>query len=628
MKIFQKIKHSITKKIFLLIVLSIGASFAVSLLVIKKLENAYANYVYEAKRDLLNSSMAGIEDKLAAYENGTYQFITNDRIQVYASALKEAYDILAEMERAKMQESVGENLPLILEKQSKANQVKTSSLVEILKELDTILVSGYKVDAGYFVDLSGKVYNGYGASKYRISDKNLEIILNNAMKNNGSAGCGIIQITEKNGELCNKIYLSRILRERKNLSMEYCGTVIYLIAPEELAASLLTEHDDLVILDEKKNVIFSSFPIQIVQNFFENPLSEIKNYEITELDGKKYFTTSILSPKLGWQYYNFSDYLRQFAFIQKMDIFYTAVLLGMLMVIGILAAGVSVNMMRPIVELSEQIDKISRDSNPVKALNNPVKTKYEERDDEIGHLEKNFASMTRRLGELIHENYEQKLYLQNAQLSALRSKLNPHFLYNTLDTIRWMATEEKYHEIPGIVKALGDILRISINSREALIPIKQEIEYTRGYLVIQRARFGTRLNVQMDIGEEMMEIKIPAFSLQPLVENSVKYAMEQVSTPCRIRISVKEMKNDILCIVSDNGNGMDLDIIKKLQSGDIKAQGNGVGLINLDERLKSLYGLHYGVMVEKNQEGGATVSFRVKKEASLQNGQNQDFICR
>ena len=161
MKIFQKIKHSITKKIFLLIVLSIGASFAVSLLVIKKLENAYANYVYEAKRDLLNSSMAGIEDKLAAYENGTYQFITNDRIQVYASALKEAYDILAEMERAKMQESVGENLPLILEKQSKANQVKTSSLVEILKELDTILVSGYKVDAGYFVDLSGKVYNGY-----------------------------------------------------------------------------------------------------------------------------------------------------------------------------------------------------------------------------------------------------------------------------------------------------------------------------------------------------------------------------------------------------------------------------------------------------------------------------------
>ena len=174
MKIFQKIKHSITKKIFLLIVLSIGASFAVSLLVIKKLENAYANYVYEAKRDLLNSSMAGIEDKLAAYENGTYQFITNDRIQVYASALKEAYDILAEMERAKMQESVGENLPLILEKQSKANQVKTSSLVEILKELDTILVSGYKVDAGYFVDLSGKVYNGYGASKYRISDKNLE----------------------------------------------------------------------------------------------------------------------------------------------------------------------------------------------------------------------------------------------------------------------------------------------------------------------------------------------------------------------------------------------------------------------------------------------------------------------
>lgn len=628
MKVFQKVKHSIVKKIFLLIVLSIGASFIVSLLVIKKQENAYANYVYEAKRDLLNSSMAGIEDKLAAYENGTYQFITNDRIQIYASELKEAYNILAEMEKVKIQSSASEDSYLILEKQSKANQVKTSCLVEILKELDTILASGYKVDAGYFVDLSGKVYNGYGASKYKISDENLDIILNNAMEKNGSAGCGIIQIMEKNGGLRNEIYLSRILRERKDLSMEYCGTVIYLIAPEELAASFLMEHDDLVILDENKNVIFSSFPIQSAQNFFENSLSQIKDYEIIELDGKKYFTTSILSPRLGWQYYNFSDYLRQFAFIENLDIFYTAVLLGMLMVIGILAVGVSVNMVRPIVELSEQIDEISRNSNPVKALNNQGKRKFKERDDEIGYLEKNFASMTRRLGELIHENYEQKLYLQNAQLSALRSKLNPHFLYNTLDTIRWMATEEKYHQIPGIVKALGDILRISINSREALIPIKQEMEYMRGYLVIQRARFGERLNVQMDIGEEMMEIKIPAFSLQPLVENSIKYAMEQISTPCRIEISVKEINDDILCIVSDNGVGMDLDIIKKLQSGDIKAQGNGVGLINLDERLKSLYGMQYGVVIEKNQDGGATVSFRVKKEASWKNGQNQDFICR
>ena len=130
MKIFQKIKTFYYKENIFTDCFINWCIFAVSLLVIKKLENAYANYVYEAKRDLLNSSMAGIEDKLAAYENGTYQFITNDRIQVYASALKEAYDILAEMERAKMQESVGENLPLILEKQSKANQVKTSSLVE------------------------------------------------------------------------------------------------------------------------------------------------------------------------------------------------------------------------------------------------------------------------------------------------------------------------------------------------------------------------------------------------------------------------------------------------------------------------------------------------------------------
>ena len=193
--------------------------------------------------------------------------------------------------------------------------------------------------------------------------------------------------------------------------------------------------------------------------------------------------------------------------------------------------------------------------------------------------------MTRQLGELIHENYEQKIYLQNAQLSALRSKLTPHFLYNTLDTIRWMATEEKYRQIPGVVKALGDILRISINSSEPLIAVDQELEYMRGYLMIQRARFGERLNVRIEAAEELMEAKIPAFSVQPLVENAVNYALEQMEKTCRIQVV-------------------------------IRAQGNGVGLTNLDERLKSLYGPGYGIQVENSPAGGALIRFRVKKEVS------------
>ena len=123
-------------------------------------------------------------------------------------------------------------------------------------------------------------------------------------------------------------------------------------------------------------------------------------------------------------------------------------------------------------------------------------------ENEITNLRQVFNHMILSIKKLMSKVKEEEGIIAKGKLDIIYAQINPHFLYNTLDTIRWMATEEKYHQIPGIVKALGDILRISINSREALIPIKQEMEYMRGYLVIQRARFGARLNVQMDMGEE------------------------------------------------------------------------------------------------------------------------------
>lgn len=418
------------------------------------------------------------------------------------------------------------------------------------------------------------------------------------------------------GEHKKEIVIARIVREKKNLSMRYCGTVIYLVAPEELAASFLMEHDDLVIVDADKNVIFSSLNEDKQADFFGKMHQGGKKYEMMDLNGEKYFVTSLVSPKLGWQYYNISDYYRLFAFIHNLDILYSLVLLAILVVIGIIASHFSVSLVKPIVKLSSQIESIKKNDDPVRALSEEGRKKIKKRDDEIGRLELEFASMTRQLGELIHENYEQKIYLQNAQLSALRSKLTPHFLYNTLDTIRWMATEEKYRQIPGVVKALGDILRISINSNEALIAVEQELEYMRGYLMIQRARFGERLNVRIEAAEELMKAKIPAFSVQPLVENAVNYALEQMENTCQIQVVIREEDGDILCSVADNGGGIDPQILDKLKLGTIRAQGNGVGLTNLDERLKSLYGPGYGIQVENSPAGGALIRFRVKKEVS------------
>ena len=612
----RKINQSITRKILCLIVMSIGASFLVSLFVIKKIENSYSNYVYETKTDLLNSSMAGIEDKMLVYENSTYQFITSSRVQQFASQLREAYETIDQVEEVMDRGENLEDVPAILAKENRAVQMRTDSLVEILEQLDTFLASAHKTDAGYFVDQTNKLYKGYGASKYVFPEEELARVLDGAAQKRGSAYYSVVEMQTVSGEHKKEIVIARIVREKKNLSMRYCGTMIYLVAPEELAIAFLMEHDDLVIVDADKNVIFSSLNEDKQADFFGKMHQGGKKYEMMDLNGEKYFVTFLASPKLGWQYYNISDYYRLFAFIHNLDILYSLVLLAILVVIGIIASHFSVSLVKPIVKLSSQIESIKKNDDPVRALSEEGRKKIKKRDDEIGRLEVEFASMTRQLGELIHENYEQKIYLQNAQLSALRSKLNPHFLYNTLDTIRWMATEEKYRQIPGVVKALGGILRISINSNEPLIAVEQELEYMRGYLMIQRARFGERLNVRIEAAEELMEAKIPAFSVQPLVENAVNYALEQMEKTCRIQVVIREEDGDILCSVADNGVGIDPQILDKLKLGTIRAQGNGVGLTNLDERLKSLYGPGYGIRVENSPAGGALIWFRVKKEMS------------
>lgn len=580
----------------------------VSLLVIKKLEKSYANYVYETKTELLNSSMLAIENKLWTYENSTYQFITSDRVQGYVSQLLEA-----------------ETNP----QQTRSQQRRTDSLVGILKEMDAYLAGANKADAGYFVDLERNIYKAYGGYGYEMQEKDLKKILDGAKKQNGSVYYTTADVlVDDRGNAQKKIVLARTIRERKNLSMRSCGTLIYLVNPQELAEAFLRENDGLVIVDRSGEVIFSSVNEPQQSAILCDLPTDEKWYQVKQVGESKYFLTSLTSKRLGWRYYNVSDYLRLFAFIHTTDLLYTMVLFGILIAIGGLAARLSVNLVRPIVTLSERTKAIRESEDPIQRLSDQGERVMKVRNDEIGQLEQEFAGMARRVSELIHENYEQKLYLQAAQLSALRSNLNPHFLYNTLDTIRWMATEKTYRQIPLLIKALGDILRVSMNSKEPLIAVEQELAYMRGYLTIQRARFGERLNVRIEVQEELMQEKIPAFSLQPLVENAVNYALERIEKSCIIQVTMSSKGENIYCAVADNGLGMDPEIVDKLKLGTIKPQGNGVGLTNLDERLKHLYGMNYGIHVERSVLGGALIWFFVKREVSCENEQKKDSDCR
>ncbi len=613
-KRFQK--RSITQKIIMLTLCSGIVMFLLSIMIIRLVEASYVKYVYDTKTENLNSSIGLIEASLGKIEERTYQFITNNRVQDSVSEWLRAEDGLQEMNQTQQGQEAEDSSKVF-------QRSKTVSVLDILKVLDNSLAGNSDIMGGFYLAPDGKRYNGYSSSDIVISEEKKSKILEAAQVRMGdpvyivsteNSHAVSLNQEEKNRKK-TQIIIARAIKEKENLSMRYGGTLVYLVDLEALTASYTSDFHKLVICDNTGAVIFSTLTEEEQADFSGDRVSE-DGYEIMTLGNTKYFLTEIISGEHDWSYYSISSYQQLFGLLSNADRIF--IVLFVLLFVPILAVTVriSVSLVKPISELSGTIKGIRGNHELADNLRGAGQEENLPgiRSDEIGELQRQFYSMVQELDELIHENYEQRIYLQEAQLSALRTQLNPHFLYNTLDTIRWMATAKDYQQIPGVVKALGDILRLCMNSRKNLISVGEEIDYLRGYIAIQKIRFGERLRFMIEVEEELMELAIPAFSIQPLVENSINYGLEQMLEPCCIVVSIVDCGDDLLVSVKDNGPGMDTDILEKMREGTVKARGNGIGLENLDKRLKNLYGASYGIFIECPETGGTVISYHVRKE--------------
>ncbi|MBT9778570.1 HAMP domain-containing protein [Clostridium sp. MCC353] len=615
---------SIMYKLISLILCSGLIMFILSIAVIKMVELSYVKYVYNTKMESLNNSIGLVETNLSQIEDLTYQFITSNRVQ---SSVSDWLEAETELEALKMDSGRDREIS-----EKEYQRIKTVSVLDIIKELDSSLAKNSNIVAGLYLAPDGKRYEGYGADKVVISVEKEQEILDTARAYLGdpvyiisSDNQGKQAMSgEEGGGPKSQIIIARGIKEKKNLSMRYGGTLVYAVDLERLTSSYTTDYHKLVIQDDMDSVIFSTLSEEEQKDFLNHEFgSGSDGYEIMPLGNTKYFITEIRSGKHNWRYYSISSYRRLFGILSDVDRLF--IILFVMLFIPVLAVTVhlSMSLVRPISSLSQTIKTIRGNNKLADNLRGAGEDNLPEtRSDEIGELHDQFYSMLQELDELIHENYEQKIYLQEAQLSALRTQLNPHFLYNTLDTIRWMATAKDYQQIPGVVKALGDILRLCMNSKRNIISLGEEIDYLRGYVAIQKIRFGDRLHFMMDVEEEFMELSIPAFSIQPLVENSINYALERMIDQCQILVAVTACDGDLYVSVEDNGPGMEPDILEKLRLGTVKATGNGIGLGNLDKRLKNLYGPEYGIRVERPEEGGARILFHVRKEKYIQACEN------
>ena len=207
---------------------------------------------------------------------------------------------------------------------------------------------------------------------------------------------------------------------------------------------------------------------------------------------------------------------------------------------------------------------------------------------EIQQISSGFNEMVAHLEILIAKVKQAVLDQKNAELSALEAQIDPHFLYNTLDTINWKAIENEQYEISGMVGALADILRYTVKNAGGTASISEEIAWLKQYIMLQSAKFGKRLDVKIHMPEDVKECRIHKLLLQPFVENTIKYAFAD-QEECALNIRMKKSGEQLHILIQDNGQGMDPDMVAKLNQDECEMEGH-LGIANVRKRLKLYYG--------------------------------------
>ncbi len=241
--------------------------------------------------------------------------------------------------------------------------------------------------------------------------------------------------------------------------------------------------------------------------------------------------------------------------------------------------------------------------------------------DELNTLAENLNTMTGQIDVLIKKNMEEQKNFQKAEMKALQAQITPHFLYNTFDTIVWLAEEEKTEEVVRITKAFSDFLRISLSRGHEWITIGQELDHIKNYLTIQKIRYSDILNYKIDADESLLNLKMIKLVLQPLVENAIYHGIKNKRGRGELSVSVKfsdASKTKILFEVKDNGAGFTderlCEVRQELSTGaeDSEKLSSVYGLYNVNKKLKLYYGVQtQGLVIESEAGKGSTISFEI-----------------
>lgn len=397
------------------------------------------------------------------------------------------------------------------------------------------------------------------------------------------------------------LFLVKELREAKDFSFRHMGTLIINVNPDTLIGQTSIfrsayETPSLLLLEDGKTIYSSQ---ELPQREISRLTSSLeKNYTITEVMDRTLFAVKGYIPDYDWDYIAMVSYE---SIARTVSLTTTICIGAMLLCAGtvlLLSARILAALTRHFDWLVKKMHLVGEGTYQFPA--NPYD--YSQRKDEIGQLHTNFDSMAHKINTLITENYTNELLKKEAQLKSLESQMDPHFLYNTLDSIHWRANAVGAEDISQITTSLGYLLRMSLSKSSEPFTLRQELELVENYMAIQKLRYSQRLIYEMQIPKEYQNLLLPKFTIQPLLENAIRYGLDNSSDVCTITVSAV-LSEDLLVIeVKNSGSSFEENLLEKLVNQEILPHGFGIGLLNIHQRIQIAYGDHFGLHLKNIEE--------------------------
>lgn len=246
-------------------------------------------------------------------------------------------------------------------------------------------------------------------------------------------------------------------------------------------------------------------------------------------------------------------------------------------------------------------------------------TPRREKKDEISVLMHSIYEMARRLNALVHYKYTMDLKQKESQLQILYQQINPHLLYNTLESIYWKSTMEGNTASAEMIKELSKLMKISLSQGRELITLGEELEHASAYIKLQQHRYDYQFRISIDVPEELLPISIPKITLQPLIENSIIHGVKHMGEDGEIMIRAASDEDNLFIFIEDNGyKSVDYEMINRLLDEENPDPTFGYGIRNIHQRIRLHFGANYGLQYSKSDEGGTRVTLKLPKSVREQ----------